>query len=501
MPKNSSKPSYAYGSFRRSFDSKISILSSTDVPPPTTGDHRILCWGMRAVIEKYLLRRWTLGDVEEGEDFFSHHFASTTSDNGMAPFPYPKDLFMIIVNDYKGYFPIRVETVLEGTVVYPHCPVLQISTHDVRFNPLVTWFESVLSHVWYPVTVCTQSRRIKDLLLKAAAQSSTTATTTTVDFQLHDFGLRACTTVEQAIIGGSAHLVNFKGSDNCPAAAWLSKSYKFSKKHPIPAVSIPATEHSVMLSHPTERKAIMAALNEWSNTGAFAVVMDTYNYTSALEDLLPGAVLERGKENVGFMVVRPDSGDPVTTVLQALRAIEKCFGYTTNSKGYKVINGASVLQGDGCSYGKIEEILQCMLKEGYSSECCSFGMGGALLQRDLNRDTLGWAIKLSEWDGRAVSKRPLTTDPFKCSLPGILGIYKNPSGSKYVDAVQPDLQKENFLRVVYDCGPCNGEVSFWKSSFEDVRKRAEEEWATSPAIPTDDVIGSSLREKISLFDK
>ena len=36
------------------------------------------------------------------------------------------------------------------------------------------------------------------------------------------------------------------------------------------------------------------------------------------------------------MVLRPDSGDPVEAVLEALKAAEKVFGVDTNAKGYRV---------------------------------------------------------------------------------------------------------------------------------------------------------------------
>ena len=50
----------------------------------------------------------------------------------------------------------------------------------------------------------------------------------------------------------------------------------------------------------------------------FACVMDSYDYTEALESVLPSiASLELAKG--GFMVLRPDSGEPVEVVLQALR--------------------------------------------------------------------------------------------------------------------------------------------------------------------------------------
>ena len=64
-----------------------------------------------------------------------------------------------------------------------------------------------------------------------------------------------------------------------------------------------------------------------------------------------------------------------------------------NQKGYKVIRGCGVIQGDGVSYASLGKILDAVLKEGYAAQCCAFGMGGGLLQK-LNRDTLSFATKL-----------------------------------------------------------------------------------------------------------
>ena len=44
-------------------------------------------------------------------------------------------------------------------------------------------------------------------------------------------------------------------------------------------------------------------------------------------------------------MLRPDSGDPVETVVLGLRAAEKVFGCDVNAKGYKVPRGCSVIQG------------------------------------------------------------------------------------------------------------------------------------------------------------
>ena len=82
-----------------------------------------------------------------------------------------------------------------------------------------------------------------------------------------------------------------------------------------------------------------------------------------------------------------------------------------------------MIQGDGVHALSIEAILQRLKKKGWSAENIAFGMGGALLQRDLHRDTMNWAMKAnaikfkgdSAW--RDVYKDPIT-DPGKISKRG-----------------------------------------------------------------------------------
>ena len=68
--------------------------------------------------------------------------------------------------------------------------------------------------------------------------------------------------------------------------------------------------------------------------------MDSYDYAHALDEILPSVAKKKNDrgEN-GYMVLRPDSGDPIEAVLMALAAAEKVFGSTVNSKGFKVIKG------------------------------------------------------------------------------------------------------------------------------------------------------------------
>ena len=67
--------------------------------------------------------------------------------------------------------------------------------------------------MWYPTTVATLSRRTRDLIDEAFKESVDPSKQFLAASQLHDFGFRGCTSVEQSIIGGCAHLLNFTGSD------------------------------------------------------------------------------------------------------------------------------------------------------------------------------------------------------------------------------------------------------------------------------------------------
>ena len=167
--------------------------------------------------------------------------------------------------------------------------------------------------VWYPTTVATLSRRCRTIIEQTYKETVDQDGYWTLESRLHDFGFRGCTSVEQSIIGGTAHLLNFQGSDTVSAAYYAQ--YKLNNGKPV-AYSIPATEHSIMTAHRNEKEAIEQLLRNYGD-GVCACVMDSYDYTNALENVLP-SVAKLKTEKGGFLVLRPDSGDPISVVLQAL---------------------------------------------------------------------------------------------------------------------------------------------------------------------------------------
>ncbi|KAF9938255.1 hypothetical protein BGZ67_000341 [Mortierella alpina] len=496
----------AYGEMRQAYDKD-------------PNDNRIVFYGIRYLIENYIAKKWTLQDVAQAEVFFSTHNA------GFTGFPFPKDLFLKIVNEHDGYFPVKIEALPEGTACHAHVPAFQI-TAEGEMSRLVTYLETLLTMIWYPITVATLSRRSRDLIQAAYDKSVEQDQYWSLESRLHDFGFRACTSIEHSVIGGTAHLLNFTGSDTMSAAFYAQ--FQLNGGDPV-ASSIPASEHSVMTAFRTEKEAMEAMISAFGE-GVFACVMDSYDYQHALDTVLPSVAsfkLEKG----GFLVLRPDSGDIVESVLLGLRAAEKVFGCDVNKKGYKVIRGCGVIQGDGVSYQSLAKILEAVLAEGYAAQNCAFGMGGGLLQK-LNRDTMSFATKLCHIvyeDGtkRDVMKHP-KTDADKISLPGILDVVRNEQGIPmvYPRAESGIPHKDNILQVVYNHGkvplsstattsstftPATsasesvGSAALTLSSpdslhawpkFSDIKARVQKEWEGLPK--TFDPISSALREKIKV---
>jgi hypothetical protein len=58
----------------------------------------------------------------------------------------------------------------EGTVIFPHTPVYQVTAEN-EYSGLCTYIETILTLCWYPSTVATLSRRIKDVIEEAFHES------------------------------------------------------------------------------------------------------------------------------------------------------------------------------------------------------------------------------------------------------------------------------------------------------------------------------------------
>ena len=336
-------------------------------------------FGLQAFIKEYLTAPITQDMIDEAELIITAHGE-----------PFNRAGWEYILNEHNGYLPVRIRAVPEGTVV----PVKNVLATLENTDPACYWLTSfletaLLRAIWYPTTVATNSRESKKLILDALEK---TGDPTTIDFKLHDFGARGVSSLESAGIGGAAHLVNFMGTDTVEALLFARRYYAAD----MAGFSVPAMEHSTVTSWGRENEVASYRNMVKQNGkpgGIVSAVSDSYDIFKACE--LWGTELKQDILDSGAtLVVRPDSGDPATVVLECLKILDKNFGHTTNAKGFKVLNNVRVLQGDGITHQSIRSIIFTITLAGYSVDNVVFGQGGALLQI-VNRDDQKFAMKCS----------------------------------------------------------------------------------------------------------
>jgi nicotinamide phosphoribosyltransferase len=406
---------------------------------------RTVFFGLQMWLKEYVVNRpITQEMVDEAAEFWSAHGE-----------PFNREGWEYIVNELGGRLPVRIDAVAEGTVIPTHNVLLTIVNTDPKCFWLTSFLETaILRAVWYPTTVATVSWQAKQII-RGALEKSAEEVEGQLVFKMHDFGARGVSSLESAAIGGAAHLVNFMGSDTVSGVLAARKYYG----EPMAGVSIPAAEHSVITSwgKDNESKAYANMLKKFAKPGSLvAVVSDSYDLMKACREIWGDELRRDVIESGATVVVRPDSGDPLTVPVEVVAALGERFGYTINSKGYKVLPSCvRVIQGDGINIETLPVILENLLSAGWSADNLAFGMGGGLLQQ-VNRDTQKFAMKCSaayingEWID--VFKDPIT-DPGKKSKKGQVRLWE--CGGKF----ETSVSKPN--RWV-DCG------TEWKDCLETV---------------------------------
>lgn len=414
-------------------------------------------FGLQYYLKEYLSHRVSVEEVEKAKELFAVHGE---------PFNY--EGWIYIAKELGGKLPVRIRAVPEGTVVPTHNILLSIEATDPKVFWIVSWLETMLLRIWYGTTVATRSYTIKQIILKALQKSSDDPGAE-ISFKLHDFGARGVSSQESAMIGGAAHLINFKGSDTVVGVLCANEYYNI----PMAGFSIPASEHSSITSwgKDNEVEAYRNMLKQFGKPGAiFACVSDSFDIYNSCSSLWGGALKDEVIKSGATVVIRPDSGHPPTVVLKITQLLDEKFGHTINSKGYKVLNNVRVIQGDGITEHSIQEIIDVLLDNNYSITNIAFGMGGQLLQ-GLNRDTNKYALKCSSItiDGqeRDVFKDPIT-DGGKRSKAGRLDLIKSADGQyKTVKLSAGQIAAElSVMQTVYE----NGELLV-DDTFEAIRNR------------------------------
>jgi len=418
-------------------------------------------FGLQYFLKQYLQgKAFTQQDLDEAEGFLLQVFGRDDV--------FDKSKFQYILDKYDGRLPVKIKAVPEGTAVPTGNVLMTIENTDPECFWLTNFLETLLMQVWYPCTVATLSNQIRKVVAQYFDETASEASKPAIDFVLNDFGFRGVSSVESAKLGGAAHLLNFNGSDNLAGSSMALSHYDATKVY---GMSIPATEHSIctLLGKEGELEVFRHVLRTFPE-GTIACVSDSYNIFKACEEYwgeeLKAEILNRR----GTLVIRPDSGDPIMTLLKIFEILFDKFGYAVNEKGFKVLPPqVRVIQGDGVNYEAIKNIYKALKENGISAENLVLGMGGALLQK-IDRDTERFALKCSHAtiNGREVNveKSPAEmdagghiTESFKKSKAGFLKLVKINGAFKTVN--QDDHSDlPDYLHTVFENGELVNEINF-----------------------------------------
>jgi nicotinamide phosphoribosyltransferase len=415
-----------------------------------------LFFGLQMFLQEYLSKQITLAEINQAKEVFTMH--------GL---PFNENGWLHILNKHNGYLPLEIQAVEEGTILPIRNVLLQVVNTDPECFWLTSYIEtSLLRAIWYPTTVATISYHAKKIITKYLKETADNLTS--LAFKLHDFGARGVSSMESAGIGGCAHLINFAGTDTITSLLYANKYYDAQ----MAGFSIPASEHSTITcwGKDHEKDAYDNMLKQFAGKNKIlAVVSDSYDIYNACSHIWGEELKEQVVSNGGIIVIRPDSGDPVTVVNKVISILMDKFGYETNKKGYKLLPSyIRVIQGDGINLDSITDILENLKNHNISAENIAFGMGGELLQK-LSRDTLDFAMKASAakindvWID--IYKEPIT-DSKKNSKKGRLALIKD-NGEYKTIRIEELQDQENMLKTIFK----NGQI-LQRYSFDQIRENS-----------------------------
>lgn len=403
--------------------------------------NKVIPFGYIYFIKEYLSKPITMENIDEAEMFFNMHGASVE---------FNRKRWEYIVKEHNGFLPLKINAVKEGTIFPIGMPILRVENTDPQCAWLVSYIETALLRAtWYGTTVATNSFIIKKMLKETMEKHSPLGN---VDFHLHNFGARGGTSYESEKISSMAHLISFSGTDSMLANRSINYYYPSKNKEIKPfGFSVIASEHSVSCSQanyeerddfPIAEKMLNILEEELDKKEKLgiknniptivSIVIDTYDayrFTSQyIGERLKEKIIKLGKRG-GKIVLRPDSGDPLTMPIEIIKILMDKFGYKINANGYKCLpDFLGVLQGDGVNAKSIQDILSNLEKEKISLTNIVFGMGGKLVVPSKGRDTYSFAMKATaqklknDNNWQHLIKDPIT-DIGKRSLSGHISTY------------------------------------------------------------------------------
>lgn len=298
----------------------------------------------------------------------------------------PYKLFERVVDEFKGFPPLSITTLSEGTWVPKGSPFAQIWNTEEGFGELVTWWESLLLWGYFISSCATRSLEIYKYNQE----------TTPNFYRFHNFGYRSMGQEDRAIQASTAWALFNPSSDDFHISRY------------IPIRTIPASAHKVVQNWDNEMDCMMHAINTASslstiNKSPLSIPIDTFGSDQFIMTKLIPLARHAESKNV-YLVFRPDSGH---TLEFARTILIQCK--------LNRLDNVGIIIGDSINFVTAQLNDMVLRESGIDLHKVVWGIGSKFYE-DLNRDYLGWAMKTAWSNGKPRMK--FSDTPVKESIPG-----------------------------------------------------------------------------------
>lgn len=378
------------------------------------GIKHIVMFGLQSFIKEYLINDFKENFFDRPKDEIINEYKRLL-DNTLGEGLYGLDRIAELHD--LGYLPIEIKALPEGTRVPVGVPMFEISNTHPDFAWLTNALESVIScEMWHGMISATVGYLYRQTVDKY--YSLTCDDNIPKCKALGDFSMRGQESKRSAYKSSAGWLLSFVNTATVPAIKYLEDYYNCDCTKEEVGFGAVSTEHSVMCSNfaidGDEVTMLKRLLTEIYPNTSFSMVSDSYDYWNLVENILPKCRKEIESHN-GCLLIRGDSGDPVEVVTKTVFKLGELFGYSVNSKGYKVLNPKiKAIYGDSITVTRATEIFEILMKNGWAANNVVLGVGSfsmqcleesAALQTKSNdvvdytklnpftRDTFGIAIK------------------------------------------------------------------------------------------------------------
>ena len=473
---------------RRQYPDGTTLVYSNLTPRSSRvpGVHEVVFFGLQYFIKEYLIRQWD-------EHFFAQPKERILAKDKrrMDTSLGPNDIgtaHIAALHDL-GYLPLEIKALPEGSKVPLRVPMLTIRNTKPEFFWLTNYLETIMSNVlWKPCTSATTALRYRQVFNQYADE--TVGNRDFVPWQGHDFSMRGMSGIEDACLSAAAHLLSFTGTDTIPAIDFLEDYYDADADQELIGGSVAATEHSVMCMGTMENEidTFQRLIGVVYPSGVVSIVSDTWDFWKVITVFL-SALKDQILSRNGKVVIRPDSGDPVTIICGdpdapigspeqkgAIECLWDIFGGTITPMGYRLLDAhIGLIYGDSITPERQIAILKGLKDKGFASFNVVLGIGSFTYQY-VTRDTFGFAMKATygevNGEGRNIFKDPKTDNGSKKSAKGLLKVERTENGFELSDEVSWETERQGALEIVFRDGQLIRE-----ERLERIRERLWEELA------------------------